>query len=82
MPREARKQDPTVGEYFFFFAWANRLIDPHTTWTLPDGYRGSAVDEILPVDVEELTSQRYRKEWNCVSAEQVEQIGKGFFERV
>lgn len=81
VPRAAREKGPTVGEYFFF-AWANRLIDPRSKRALADWYRGTAVDEIRPVDVEELTSQHYWEKWNRVSAEQVEQIGKAFFERV
>jgi transposase len=81
VPRAPREKGPTVGEYFFY-AWANRLIDPKSKRALPDWYRGTAVDQIRPVDVNELTSQRYWEKWSRVSAAQVEQIGRAFFERV
>ena len=81
VPRATREKGPTVGEYFFY-AWANRLIDPKSKRALPDWYRGTAVDQVRPADIEELTSQRYWEKWSRVSAEQVEQIGQAFFERV
>ena len=56
--RAARETGPSVGEYFFY-AWANRLIDPRSKRALPDWYRATAVSEIRPVPVGELSSQRY-----------------------
>ena len=81
VPRAARETGPSVGEYFFF-AWANRLIDPRSKRALPDWYRGTAVSEIRPVPVEELSSQRYWEKWDRVSPEAVEAIGKEFFARL
>src|SRR3990172_4440147 len=81
VPRSPRETGPSVGEYFFY-AWANRLIDPKSKRALPDWYRATAVDQIRPVDVEALCSQRFWEKWDRVSADQVEAIGKAFFERL
>ena len=81
VPRAARETGPSVGEYFFY-AWANRLIDPRSKRALPDWYRATAVSEIRPVPVEELSSQRYWEKWDRVTPEAVEAIGKAFFARL
>ena len=81
VPRAARETGPSIGEYFFY-AWANRLIDPRSKRALPDWYRGTAVSEIRPVPIEELSSQRYWEKWDRVSPEAVEAIGKEFFARL
>src|SRR3972149_4460136 len=81
VPKSPRETGPSVGEYFFY-AWANRLIDPRSKRALPDWYRATAVSEIRPVPVEELSSQRYWEKWDRVSPEAVEAIGKEFFSRV
>ena len=79
--RSPHETGPTIGEYFFF-AWANRLIDPKSKRALPDWYRSTAIDEIRPVDVDELTSQRFWEKWDRVTPEQVDAIGRAFFKRV
>ena len=79
--RGSRETGPTVGEYFFY-SWANRLIAPRSKRALADWYRHTAVGEIRPVDLSALTSQRYWDKWDRVSAEDVERIGRAFFERV
>ena len=79
--RAARETGPSIGEYFFY-AWANRLIDPRSKRALPDWYRGTAVSEIRPVPIEELSSQRYWEKWDRVSPDAVEAIGKEFFARL
>lgn len=81
VPKSPRETGPSVGEYFFY-AWANRLIDPKSKRALPDWYKATAVDQIRPVDVEDLSSHRFWEKWDRVSAEQVEAIGKAFFERL
>lgn len=81
VPRAAREKGPTVGEYFFY-AWANRLIDPKSKHALTDWYRHTAIQQIRPVAVEALTSQHYWDKWDRVSAEDVEAIGQAFFARV
>ena len=81
VPRASRERGPTVGEYFFY-AWANRLIAPRSKRALAEWYRHTAIDQVRPVDLDELTSQRYWEKWDRVSAEQVEAIGRAFFARV
>src|SRR3990170_2339526 len=81
VPRAARETGPSIGEYFFY-AWANRLIDPRSKRALQDWYRGTAISEIRPVPIEELSSQRYWEKWDRVSPEAVEAIGKEFFARL
>src|SRR3972149_2490218 len=81
VPRAAREAGPSIGEYFFY-AWANRLIDPRSKRALPDWYRGTAISEIRPVPIEELTSQRYWEKWDRVSPEAVETMRKEFFARL
>jgi transposase len=75
--RAANEKGPTVGEYFFY-AWANRMIAPKSKRALEDWYRKSAIQHIRPVDLKELTSERYWEKWDRVSKEQVDEIGKRF----
>ena len=81
VPKSPRETGPSVGEYFFY-AWANRLVDPKSKRALPDWYRATAVDEIRPVDVEALSSQRFWEKWDRVSPAQADAIGRAFFQRL
>ena len=81
VPRAPREKGPSIGEYFFY-AWANRLIAPKSKRALSDWYRHTAVQEIRPVALEELTSQRYWEKWNRVRTEDIEQIARRFFAKV
>jgi transposase len=81
VPRAARETGPTVGEYFFY-AWANRLIAPRSKRALSDWYRHTAIEEVRPVDIEALSSQRYWEKWDRVGEAEVEAIGREFFQRV
>jgi transposase len=79
--RTPNEKGPTVGEYFFY-AWANRMIDPKSKRGLEDWYRTTAVQHIRPVDLSELTSERYWEKWERLSSEQIELIGKQFLQRL
>ena len=79
--RGRKEKGPTVGEYFFY-AWANRLIAPRSKRALPDWYRRTAVEQIRPVSLGELTSQRYWEKWDRVGSEDIEEIGRAFFARL
>ena len=81
VPRTRKEKGPTVGEYFFY-AWANRLISPRSKRALSQWYRHTAIQQIRPVALEELTSQRYWEKWDRVRAEDVEKIGREFFAKV
>ena len=77
IPRARNEKGPTVGEYFFY-AWANRMIAPRSKRALEDWYRKTAIQQIRPVDLGELTSERYWEKWDRVSEAQVEEIGRRF----
>lgn len=79
--RARNEKGPTVGEYFFY-AWANRMIDPKSKRGLEDWYRTSAIQQIRPVELSDLTSERYWEKWERLSSEQIEQIGKLFLQRL
>jgi transposase len=81
IPRNPRETGPTVGE-FFFYAWANRLIDPRSKLGLQEWYESSAIQSVRPLDLAELTSQRYWAKWERVEQEHVEKIACEFFKRV
>ena len=81
VPKAAREIGPTVGEYFFY-AWANRMIAPKSKRALEHWYRKSAIQHIRPVDVGDLSSERYWEKWNRVSRTQVEEIGRRLFETI
>lgn len=79
--RARNEKGPTVGEYFFY-AWANRMIAPRSKRALEDWYRKTAIEHIRPVDLKELSSERYWEKWDRVGAEQIEEIGRRFFEKL
>ena len=81
VPRARKEKGPTVGEYFFY-AWANRLIAPKSKRALEDRYRKTAIEHIRPVDLKQLTSERYWEKWERVSKKQVDEIGKVFVQKL
>jgi len=81
IPPAAREKGPSIGEYFFY-AWLNRLIAPRSKKALGEWYRKTAIQQIRPVSIKELTSQRYWEKWDRLQAEDVERIGQTFFEKL
>ena len=81
VPRIARETGPSVGEYFIYAVF-NRMIDACSKRSLPDWYKGTAVQYIRPVDVDSLTSERYWKKWDRVKCEAIEEIASKFFKKV
>lgn len=81
VPRKANEKGPTVGEYFFY-AWANRMIAPRSKLALKRWYQKTAIQHLRPVDLNELSSERYWEKWSRVSKEQIEQIAAKFFARI
>lgn len=81
VPRGKKETGPTIGEYFYY-GWVNRIINPRSKRALPDWYKHTAVQNIRPVDLKELTSQRYWEKFDRVSEKNVEEIAKAFFGRV
>ena len=81
VPGNKREKGPSVGEYFFY-AWVNRLIEPKSKNMIGAWFSRTAIDTLRRVNTDELSSKRYWDKWDRVSREQVEKIGKAFFERV
>ena len=81
VPRSPKEEGPSIGEYFFY-AWINRLICPKSKRSLADWYSHTAIAQIRPVPLDELTSQRYWEKWDRVHPEDIEKIGHTFFKRV
>jgi len=76
-----RETGPTVGEYFLYCVF-NRMIEAVSKRKLADWYRRTAIQHIRPVDLEEMTSQRYWEKWDRVSEQAIEQISRRFFFRI
>jgi transposase len=81
LPRRPREEGPSVGEYFLYCAW-NRMCESTSKNRLTQWYERTAVQQIRPVDVGELTSQRYWEKWDRVSEEALGRISRRFFERI
>jgi len=81
VPRSSKEEGPSIGEYFFY-AWINRLICPKSKRSLADWYSHTAIGQIRPVSLEDLTSQRYWEKWDRVRPEHIDEIGQTFFKRV
>jgi len=81
VPPATRETGPSVGEYFLYGVW-NRMCDSTSKNKLALWYERTAVQQIRPVDVRELTCQRYWDKWDRVSEEDIRKIARRFFERV
>jgi transposase len=81
VPRKERETGPTVGEYFLYCV-LNRMVEAVSKNTLAQWYRGTAIQQLRPVDLSELTSQRYWEKWNRVGEKALEEISREFFQRV
>ena len=81
IPRAAKETGPTVGEYFLYCVW-NRMIEAVSKNRLSQWYDRTAVQQIRPVDLNELTSQRYWEKWDRVSEKALQEITQTFFKRI
>src|SRR5208337_710908 len=81
VPKDPRETGPSVGEYFLY-AILNRMVAPCSKRALPEFYANTAIGVIRPVDVDELTSERYWAKWDRVSQEHIEEIQRRFFKRI
>ena len=80
IPREDRETGPTVGEYFLYCVM-NRMVEAVSKNSLAEWYKGTAIQQLRPVDLGELTSQRYWEKWDRVSEEALGKISQEFFRR-
>ncbi|RMG71808.1 MAG: transposase, partial [Nitrospirae bacterium] len=81
IPRGRGETGPSVGEYFLYCVW-NRMCEAVSKNRLKRWYERTAIQQIRPVDIKELTSQRYWEKWDRVTEEALEKIARRFFEKV
>ena len=81
IPRHPAETGPTVGEYFLYCIW-NRMIDPKSKNKLSEWYAHTAIQHVRPVDINELSSQRYWEKWERVSEKHIEKVAQQFFEQL
>jgi len=81
VPRAARETGPTIGEYFLYCTW-NRMVKAVSKNRLSRWYGRTAVQQIRPVDIGELTSQRYWEKWDRVSEKALQTMAQTFFKRI
>jgi transposase len=76
-----RETGPSIGEYFLYCVF-NRMVQAVSKNKLASWYRSTAIQHIRPVDLDELTSQRYWEKWDRVSDTDLRKITRIFFERL
>ncbi len=81
VPEGKREDGPSVGEYFLYAVF-NRMIDSRSKRALESWFKDTAIQAIRPVDVGELTSQRFWEKWDRVTPEHIEEIAARFFRKV
>jgi len=79
--RGSREQGPSVGEYFLY-AVLNRMVEAVSKNQLVKWYRQTAIQQIRPIAIEELTSSKYWEKWDRVREDDLQQIAKAFFEKL
>ena len=78
VPRAARETGPTIGEFFLYCIW-NRMVEAVSKNRLSRWYGRTAVQQIRPVNLGELTSQRYWEKWDRVSEKALQTMAQTFF---
>jgi len=81
IPPGDREKGPTIGEYFLYGIW-NRMVEAVSKNKLANWYKRTAIQQIRPVDISELTSKRYWEKWDRVSEASLREIARAFFERL
>jgi transposase len=81
VPRGDREKGPSVGDYFLYCV-LNRMVETVSKNKLADWYKKTAIQQLRPVNLDELTSQRYWEKWDRVSEDALQEISRMFFEQV
>ena len=81
IPKGKKETGPSVGEYFLY-AVLNRMIDACSKRSLPEWYADTAIQQIRPIAVSELSSQRYWEKWDRVDESDVLKIADLFFKKL
>jgi hypothetical protein len=76
VPRHHSESGPTIGEYFLYCVW-NRMVHPVSKNKLSAWYARTAIQQIRPIDIRELTSQRYWEKWDRVSEKHINHPARG-----
>lgn len=77
----SRDKGPSVGEYFLYCV-LNRMVQTQSKNKLAEWYKKTAIQQIRPVEIDELTSQRYWEKWERVGENELDLISRRFFERI
>ena len=81
VPKGKGETGPSVGEYFLYAVF-NRMIDACSKRALPDWYRDTAIQQIRPVAVDKLNSQRYWAKWERLDEQAVSEVARRFFRKM
>jgi len=81
VPRGPREKGPTVGEFFLYSVW-NRMSDAVSKRKLAGWYERTAVQQLRPVDLKQLTSEQYWRKWDRVTEDQLAEISRRFFTKL
>lgn len=81
VPQGHGESGPSVGEYFLYCVW-NRMIEAVSKHRLADWYKRTAIQQIRPTAIEQLSSERYWQKWDRVSEAQLHEISRRFFSRL
>lgn len=81
VPRGKSEKGPTVGEYFLYCVF-NRMVESRSKNRMAEWYGRTAIQQIRPVEVKDLTSERYWEKWDRVNEKRLEGIGREFFRKV
>jgi len=81
VPKGKGETGPSVGEYFLYAVF-NRMIDACSKRALPDWYRDTAIQQIRPVAVDELNSQRYWEKWERLDEQAVSEVARRLFRKL
>ncbi len=81
VPRGKKEKGPSVGEYFLYCVF-NRMIQAKSKNKLAEWYRRTAIQQIRPVEIDELTSQKFWEKWDRVGEKDLEKIARRFFEKI
>lgn len=81
VPACPKETGPSIGEYFLYCV-LNRMVEPQSKNRLARWYQHTAIQQLRPVEIEQLTSQRYWEKWDRVSEQALEKIARKFFFRI
>ena len=79
--RGERESGPSVGEYFLYCIF-NRLVEAVSKNSLRRWYQHTAIQQIRPVNLQELSSQRYWEKWHHIDEGTLHRCSTLFFARL